>query len=161
MSTSFRPPKLVQNPQIIFEMKTCSSSLLFFHKIEKILALSSALLQLTALVWGVVLYNLRFFFTSGVKKEAVSEFLGARLFMRHKELQNHQDVIWVKILNSDCKSRTIPPPHPFLRGKKQNLNWAKMFEVELVGNLVDLFNPSTTGERADTCEYAYVEAVIR
>ena len=36
-----------------------------------------------------------------------------------------------------------------------------MFEVELVGNLVDLFNPSTTGERADTCEYAYVEAVIR
>ena len=36
-----------------------------------------------------------------------------------------------------------------------------MFEEELVGNLVDLFNPSTTGERADTCEDVNIEAVIR
>ena len=161
MSTRLRPPKLVQNPQNILEMKTCSSSLYSFHDSEKILTFSSALLLLTALVWGVVLYNLRFFFTAGVKKEAVSESLGVRFLMRHQVILNHQNVLYVKILNLFYVSIANPPPHPFFTRKKQNLNWAKMFEEELVGNLVDLFNPSTTGERADTCEDVNIEAVIR
>ena len=93
MSTRLRPPKLVQNPENILEMKTCSDSLYSFHESEKILTFFSALLLLTALVWGVVLYNLRFFFTAGVKKEAVSESLGARFLMRHKVIQNHQYVL--------------------------------------------------------------------
>ena len=153
MCNSLRSPKLVQNPQNILEMNTCSGSLYSFHKREKILTFSSALLLLTALVWGVVLYNLRFFFTAGVKKEAVSESLGARFLMCHIKIQNHQNVLQSKNLQFVlCIKNNSTTTSIFYEEKKQNLNWAKMFEVELVGNLVDLFNPSTTGERADTCD---------
>ena len=52
-------------------------------------------------------------------------------------------------VNKKFRNNSILSPHN-IASFFQDLNWARMIEDELVGNLLVLFIPSTTGERADT-----------
>ena len=100
------------------------------------------MLLLTALVCGVVLYSFRFFFTAGVRKAAVSESLAT---VGVDECQ--QKIVYNHLKANLCTT---------LAHHQSNLNCARMFEDELVGNLLlVLFKPSTTGESADTCKMIF------